>query len=303
MSAEGGLASQLDVSFFQKTRRTRSYNVDGKPIPAEDNPRRVFNRLFRGDASSKETRRERLQGRLKLVDAVFESSKALRRKIGKSDGERMDQYLTSLDEIENRLIASERWLDVPIKKQDYSHLDLDAISEGAPDDNYRNMFDLIALAFDADITRSVAFMLSREDGMGVSDTFPIKLGLGATHHNLSHAEDKKGQMAFARYDRFLAEPVAHFLNRLIESRDAGTSLLDNTVVLFGNGASTTHNLTNLPTLVAGGAGMGLKHGTHWRKAGTPMANLYLSILHAMGIEVPAFSDSTGPLGGSVFAGC
>ncbi|QEH34655.1 hypothetical protein OJF2_31960 [Aquisphaera giovannonii] len=293
------LSIDAGVGFLSRTG-TISYNGEGKPIPAENNPRRVFNRLFRGDASAKGVQRERLQGRLRLVDAVLESSRTLRRKLGKSDGERMDQYLTSLDEIEGRLVASERWLDVPIKAQDYGHLNLDATSEGAPGDYYRNMLDLIALAFDADITRSVAFMLSREDGMGVSDTFPIKLGLGATHHNLSHAEDKDGQTAFARYDRFLAEQIAHFLGRLAEYRDAGASLLDNTIVLFGSGASTTHNPTNLPTLLAGGAGMGLKHGTHWRQPGTPMSNLYLSILHSMGIEEPSFSDSTGVLSEAVF---
>ena len=104
----------------------------------------------------------------------------------------MDQYLTSLNEVESRLIASERWIDIPLKKQDYSHLNLDATNEGEPAEYYRNMFDLIALAFDADITRSVAFMLNREDGMGISDTFPLKLGLSKTHHNLSHA-DRQGR--------------------------------------------------------------------------------------------------------------
>ena len=76
------------------------------------------------------------------------------------------------------------------------------------------MFDLIALAFDADITRSVAFMLNREDGMGISDTFSIKLGLSRTHHNLSHAENKAGQLDFAKYDLFLSEQIAQFLRRL-----------------------------------------------------------------------------------------
>ena len=74
----------------------------------------------------------------------------------------MEQYLTSLDEVESRLIAAEKWIDVPLKRQDYSHLDLEVTTEGEPADYYRNMFDLVALAFDADITRSVAFMLNRE---------------------------------------------------------------------------------------------------------------------------------------------
>ena len=132
-------------------------------------------------------------------------------KLGKTDRERMDQYLTTLNEMESRLVASERWIDIPLKKQDYSHLNLDATNEGDPAEYYRNMFDLIALAFDADITRSVAFMLNREDGMGISDTFPLKLGLSKTHHNLSHATDKEGQLDFAKYDLFLSKQVAHFL--------------------------------------------------------------------------------------------
>ena len=127
------------------------------------------------------------------------------------------------------------------------------------------MFDLIALAFDADITRSVAFMLNREDGMGISDTFPLKLGLSKTHHNLSHATDKEGQLHFAKYDLFLSQQMAHFLERLNGYQDRNGSVLDNTIVLFGSGASTTHNSHNLPTLIAGGANMGLKHGTYWRE--------------------------------------
>jgi hypothetical protein len=294
------LSIDAGVGFLSRTG-TISYNLEGKPIPAENNPRRVFDRLFRGDTASLASQREQLKKRIKLVDAVRESARALHQRLGKSDSEKMDQYMTSLTEIEDRLAASEKWIDVPLKSQDYSHLNLDATSEGEPREYYRNMFDLIALAFDADITRSVAFMLNREDGMGVSDTFPLKLGLNRTHHNLSHAEDKEGQLAFARYDQFLSEQLASFLGRLKEFRDLEGSVLDNTIVLFGSGASTTHNPTNLPTLIAGGSRMGLKHGTYWRKPNTPMSNVYLSILRSMRIEEPAFSDSTCVLHDSIFS--
>lgn len=294
------LSIDAGVGFLSRTG-TISYNLEGKPIPAENNPRRVFDRLFRGDRSSLASQREQLQRRIKLVDAVLENAKSLNQQLGQSDREKMDQYLTSLDEIEARLVASEKWIDIPLKAQDYTKLNLDASSEGEPREYYRNMFDLIALAFDADITRSVAFMLNREDGMGVSDTFPLKLGLNRTHHNLSHAEDKEGQLAFAKYDLFLSEQVAYFLGRLKEFQDHNGNVLDNTIVLFGSGASTTHNPTNLPTLIAGGAKMGLKHGTHWRKANTPMSNLYLSILQAMKIEEHSFSDSTGVIHESIFS--
>jgi hypothetical protein len=294
------LSIDAGTGFLSRTG-TISYNLDGRPVPAENNPRRVFDRLFREDRSSLQSQREKLQRRIKLVDAVVESAKSLDQQLGKSDRERMDQYLTSLNEVETRLVASEKWIDVPLKKQDYSHLNLDATSEGEPAEYYRNMFDLIALAFDADITRSVAFMLNREDGMGISDTFPLKLGLSKTHHNLSHAEDKVGQMQFAKYDLFLSQQIAHFLEKLNGYQDRDGRVLDNTIVLFGSGASTTHNSRNLPTLIAGGANMGLKHGNYWRAGEMRMSNVYLSILRSMGIGQESFSDSTGTASGPVFS--
>lgn len=293
------LSIDAGTGFLSRTG-TISYSLEGKPIPAENNPRRIFNRLFQSDRSSLESEREQLQRRIKLVDAVLENARALNRQLGRSDREKMDQYLTSLNEVESRLIASEKWIDIPLKPQDYSHLDLNVTNEGEPAAYYRNMFDLIALAFDADITRSVTFMLNREDGMGISDTFPLKLGLTRTHHSLSHAEDKDGQMQFARYDLFLSEQVAYFLGRLKEFQDHSGSVLDNTIVLFGSGASTTHNPRNLPTLVAGGTNMGLRHGTSWRRGETRMANVFLSILRSLGIEQDSFADSTGTASDSIF---
>jgi hypothetical protein len=293
------LSIDAGTGFLSRTG-TISYSVEGRPIPAENNPRRLFDRLFRGDRNSLQSERAALQRRIKLVDAVVDSAKSLNQQLGKTDRERMEQYLTSLNEVESRLIASEKWIDIPLKTQDYSHLDLTVTNESEPASYYRNMFDLIALAFDADITRSVTFMLNREDGMGISDTFPLKLGLTRTHHNLSHAGDKDGQLEFAKFDLFLSEQVAHFLKRLTEYQDRDGSVLDNTIVLFGSGASTTHYPKNLPTLIAGGNNLGLKHGQYWRNGETRMSNMFLSILRSMGIEQETFADSTGTLSNSIF---
>jgi len=279
------------VGFLSRTG-TISYSSTGKPIPAENNPRQIFNRLFRADRASMEAQRKNLKRRIKLVDAVLEQAKSLNQSLGKSDREKMDQYLTSLNEVEERLVASEKWIDIPLKKQDHSHLELDAHSEGDPGKYYRTMFDLIALAFDADITRSIAFMLNREDGMGISDTFPIKLGIKRTHHSLSHAQDKDGQLMFAKYDQFLTEQLVHFFKRLQGYKENQGTVLDNTIVLYGSGASTTHLPENLPTLVAGGANMGLKHDQYWRNGKTRMSDVFLSILHSLGVEEETFADST-----------
>jgi hypothetical protein len=294
------LSIDAGVGFLSRTG-TISYDLQGRPVPAESHPRRVFDRLFRVEQSSQAAQRSQLQSRIKLVDAVVENANRFQKSLGRSDRDKMDQYLSSLNEIESRLIASEKWIDIPLKQQDYSAINLDASPEGEPAEYYRNMFDLIALAFDADITRTVAFMLNREDGMGISDTFPLKLGLTRTHHNLSHAGDKDGQLEFAKYDLFLSQQLASFFAKLNSLRDPAGSVLDNTIVLYGSGASTTHWPRNLPTMVVGGNNLGLRHGSYWRQDEGKMANLYLSILQSLGIEASNFADSTGTLATDVFS--
>lgn len=279
---------------------TVSYDGKGKPIPAENNPRRIFEGLFKGNRGTLDAQRAQLRQRMKLVDAVFENARMLDRRLGRTDRDKMEEYMTSLNEFETRLEASEKWLDIPLKKQDYSHLDLDASPEVDPELYYQTMMDLVALAFDADITRSVTFMMNREDGMGISDTFPLKLGMSQTHHSMSHKKDKKGLLEWGRYDRFLSEQLAYLLKRLNGFHDKRGSVLDNTIVLYGSGASTTHKNTNLPTLVAGGANMGLKHG-RFIEGGGRMTDMYLSILHSMGIAVESFGDSRGTMSNSIFS--
>ncbi len=293
------LSIDAGVGFLSRTG-TISYDQQGRPVPAENHPRRVFDRLFRVEQASQSDQRNKLKSRIKLVDSVVDSANQFSKSLGQSDRDKMDQYMTSLNEIESRLIASEKWIDIPLKPQDYSPLNLDASPEGEPADYYRNMFDLIALAFDADITRSVSFMLNREDGMGISDTFPLKLGLTRTHHNLSHAGDKDGQLEFAKYDLFLSQQLAHFFGKLQAMQDREGSVLDNTIVLYGSGASTTHTPRNLPTLVVGGNNLGLRHGKYLQTGEARMANLYLSILHSLGVASESFADSNGTLATDVF---
>ncbi len=293
------LSIDAGTGFLSRTG-TISYDLEGRPIPAENSPRRVFERLFRVDRDSLQSEREGLRRRIRLVDAVLESARSLQQQLGRSDRDRMDEYLTSLNEVEARLEASERWIDIPIKEQDYAGLNLDITNEDDPAEYYRTMFDLIALAFDADITRSVTFMLNREDGMGISNTFPLKLGLSKPHHNLSHATDKEGQLDFAKFDLFLSQQISHFVKELDGYRDRQASVLDNTIVLYGSGASTTHNSRNLPTMIIGGTAMGLQHGQYWREDDARLSNVYLSILRSMNIETDSFSDSTETIANTIF---
>jgi hypothetical protein len=100
---------------------------------------------------------------------------------------------------------------------------------------------------------------------------------------------------------FLSEQIAYFFKRLTEYRDRAGSVLDNTIVLYGSGASTTHTPKNLPTLLAGGANMGLRHGHYWRNGEQQLSNMYLSILRSLGLEQESFADSTGTLNSPIFS--
>ncbi len=294
------LSIDAGTGFLSRTG-TISYSLEGRPIPAENSPPRVFDRLFRerplvdpvtsGTPSSK---------RIKLVDAVAESARDFNRQLGRSDRERMEQYLTSLNEVESRLIASEKWIDVPLKTQDCSHVDLDVTNESEPALYYRNMFDLIALAFDADITRSVTFMLNREDGMGISDTFPIKLGLSQTHHSLSHAGDKDEAARFRevrpvpqRADRRVPRPPERVPRPGRDGpRQHGRPLRER--------REHDAQSRNLPTLVAGGSRMGLRHGQFW-KGTTRGCRTCISASCVRSISRPSRSPTApGTLDGAIF---
>lgn len=276
---------------YQSRTASLSYNLEGNPIPAENNPRHIFNRLFLASSDSQEEQRGLLRSKTKVVDAVLENSRKFNQSLGQVDKDKMDLYLTSLSEIEDRLITSEKWLDIPLKKQDHSQLNFEYDLEKNPADFYEIMFDIIALAFDADITRSASFLLNREDGMGISNTFPQVLGLSAGHHALSHAKNKQGQLDFAKYDQFLNTQVAYFLDKLAGFKEGSHRLLDNTLVMYGSGASETHLTNNLPLLLAGGANMGLQHGRHIRAEKEQLSNIYFSILKSMQIPVDSFADS------------
>ncbi|NQZ60084.1 MAG: DUF1552 domain-containing protein [Lentisphaeraceae bacterium] len=296
LSVDGG------VGYISRTA-TASFDYQGRPIPAENSPQQIFKRLFLGSKSSIKKQRALMKQKMKLVDAVLENSKDFNKSLGKSDKETMDQYLTSLNELENRINTSERWIDIPLKKQDYSQLNFNYDLEKGPADFYQVMFDLIALAFDADITRSVTFMLNREDSQGISDTFPLKLGLGKTHHALSHSNcrsHKKDMITYGKYDLFLSEQVSYFLDKLKSFKDVKGNVLDNSYVLYGSGCSTTHLTLNMPSLLAGGKNMGIKHSTYFRNKNDHQCNLYLSIMKSMGLPVDSFGDSSKPLEDGIF---
>ncbi len=295
LSCDGGIGYKSRVS-------TLSFSPNGTPLPSESSPRQIFERYCSaGDARSEEAARHRVREGRKVVDLVKADSQDLARRLGREDQTRLDEYVSTLAEIEDRINRAESWIGKPVKEGDVRHLKLGA-QQVNPAEYIRTMCDLIVLAFQTDTTRVVTYMVSREDGMGWGDQFPvIALGLKGGHHKLTHDRTEGFFERWARYDQFLVQMYAYLLQRLSDTRDEHGSLLDNSMVLFGSACSTLHNARNYPLVLAGGKNMGLEHGQYRQfPESLPLSNLYLSMLAALDVSVPSFADSTGKLG-QIFA--
>ena len=270
-------------------RNTISWQSPTSPLPMENNPQVIFERLF-GDGSTNEERAARRQQALSLLDAVGEQITALERNLPAADRARLDLFLTDVREIERRIEkAGTRTSD---------DLDIPARPSGIPEDieeHIKLMMDLQVLAWQADITRITTFQLASElsntvyPASGVRDAFHI-----LSHH--SHIEDNKAR--FAVLNRYHVGLLSYLLERLDQLPDGDGSLLDNSVILYGSGMSdgNEHNHSPLPVLLAGGAGGALEGGRHLRHAtDTTMSNLLLAVLHKLGVEQESFGDSTAVL--------
>ena len=292
MSTDGGVG-------YKSRATTLSFDGTGRAIPAENNQRQIFERYFSpgGGESTKERRQSLEQGK-KIVDMILEDSKRLQRMLGKSDVDKMDEYLTSLSQVEEQVIRNEKWLDVPLKPFDADRLDLAADANGAPEAYLRSMIDIMVLGFQIDLTRVMTFMMAREDGMGLGDLFPkVAVGLKKGHHAISHDKGEDRYEQWGKYDKWLNEQFAYFLEKMSTTSDEYGPLIDNTITLYGSACSSTHNARNYPLVLAGGENLGLKHGeyTVFDEKHEPMSNLFVSMLNTLGVPTKKFSDSTGPL--------
>jgi hypothetical protein len=285
LSSQGGVGT--------KSRSTTiSFDAQGHAIPAESVPRRLFERLFEPPAAGDRAARERaLASGRRRVDFLMEDARSLRNNLGRPDQQRLDEFLQSLSEVEDRLQRSQEWLGRAIPQIDRSQVNLD-VSPRGPTDYIRTMLNLIVLAFQTDTTRVAAYQMCAEDGVGICDRFPSIVGCGTGgHHGLSHDSNP---LNWARYDRYLAEQFAYFLNRLASIREGDARLLDNTMALYGSGTSTTHNARNYPTILAGGRNLGLQHGRFIKQATErPLGDLYLTMLHRYDIPLRNFADNAG----------
>ena len=268
-------------------RDTISWQGPNSPLPMENNPQVIFERLF-GDGTTAAERQARRTQSISLLDSVLGEAATLQRVLPASDRSRLDQYLTDVREIERRIQKSGQQLsaDLPVP----------AAPTGAPADieeHIKLMLDLQVLAWQADITRVSTFLLAKELSGAV---YPKSTVRDAFHTLSHHSNIQQNKDRFAVLNTYHVALFQYFLDKLQSTPDGDGTLLDHSVVLYGSGMSdgNQHNHTDLPIILAGGASGRLKGGRHIRNPKkTPMANLLLSILDMMQVPAEKFGDSTG----------
>ncbi|MBD3676351.1 MAG: DUF1552 domain-containing protein [Planctomycetaceae bacterium] len=271
-----------------------SYTENGSMIPAEDSPSQLFTKLFIDDSPAEQKRQaRRLQEGQSIMDLVQDDSKRLSKQLGKGDQDRLDAYFTSVRDLENRLAASEAWVNRPKPKVD-AKKPVDIRNNNDFVGQQQLMTDMIKLALKTDSTRFITYHLGGSGGV-----VPLP-GVDEGYHSLSHHgrdEDKLGQLALV--EAAIIGAWGDFLRELDAEDDHGRSLLDQTSVFLTSnlGNASNHDNRNMPVLLAGG---GFRHGQHLafdQKNNYPLPNLYVSLLQRLGLETDQFKTSTGTLTG------
>jgi hypothetical protein len=281
-ACDGGMSCIYETSL--------SWSSPTTPLPAEANPRVVFERLF-GDGGSAADRLAALREDGSLIDFVSDDIAHVQKKLGPGDRTKLSQYLDTVREIERRIQKAEQ----------------QTANSAAPDltrpigvpsaygDHAKLMFDLQALAMQADITRVITFQLAREAS---TRTYP-EVGVPEAHHPTSHHGNDPEKLAkLAKINAYHVSLFAYYLEKLKSIPDGDGSLLDHSMILLGSGMGNpdVHNHVNLPIVVAGGGAGKLKGGRHIKyEEPTPLANLHLTLLDKVGIHLDSFADSKGTI--------
>ena len=285
--------SSMQFSAGKDEGMALSWNSSGVALPSQSSLSTLYSMLFEAPQQREMSVLRRTQGEKRsILDLVESDARILQGRIGREDQEKLDQYFTSVRELERKLTQSEAWLDRPKPKVDYE-LPADA---GGRDfvDRVPLYYDLIRLALQTDSTRIITFALA--DLGGNSGGFPLTRG----YHQLTHHGKVESYIKeLSIIERFHARQFGRFLDQLDVIREPnGKTLLDNTMALFGSGMgnASSHSNKNLPLLLAGG---GFKHGQHVRfeKGSTPACNLFVSMLQRFGVETDKFNLATGTLNG------
>ena len=265
-----------------------SWRTPTMPLPMENSPRLVFERLF-GEGGSTEELRAHLRTDRSILDSVMDDMTRLKRSLGAGDRSKVTEYMDAVREVERRIQTAE-------EHAGKSDLVLPERPVGIPesfDDHAKLMLDLQVLAYQADVTRVFTLMMGREQSMR---TFP-QIGVNEGHHGVSHHQDNPAKLAMIqKINTYHISLLAYFLEKMRATSDGDGSLLDHSMILYGSGMSdgNLHNHVNLPLVLAGGGSGHLKGGRHIRYAEPmPMANLLVGLLDKAGVHLDKFGDSTG----------
>ncbi|GAB4464344.1 MAG: DUF1552 domain-containing protein [Armatimonadaceae bacterium] len=295
----GGLAGDCDSGYSCAYSSTIAWRTESTPVAKETNPRLVFERFFGGldQHETAQARELRIATDKSILDFVMEDAAALKRKLGVEDQRKLEEYFVGVREVEQRIA----WTEKAGKEGAQGMPGGMAVPQGVPSDyaeHIRLMGDMMILAFQADLTRVSTFMFANEG----SNRSYRNIGIAEGHHELSHhGKSHEKQEKIRQINRFHVEQVAYILNKMQSTKEGSGSLLDNTLLVYGGGISDgdRHNHDDLPLILAGGAAMGVKGGRHLQyKNGTPMTNLFLTMLDKVGVPadtVGTIGDSTGRL--------
>ena len=284
-----GLIGACDGGYSCTYINTVSWRTPTTPLPMEINPRAVFERLF-GEGGTAEQRAERLRQDRSILDAVTQQAGRLKMSLGGEDRVIMTQYLDNIREIERRIQVAE--------KQTGARGDVPQAPTGIPDsfeDHIKLMFDLQALAYQADLTRVSTFMLARELSQR---TYP-QAGSHDPHHSVSHHQNDPVKIdTLTRIQTYHMGMFAYYLDKLNSIPDGDGTLLDHSMILYGSNMSNSnlHNHFPLPAVLAGGGAGGVKGNRHLKYADyTPMTNLLMTMLGKLEVPMEKIGDSTGAL--------
>lgn len=300
--------------------QTQSFNSEGRPIPAMNKPKDVFDMLF---VTSNKDAAARLARSKSALDLLIANTRALNRELSSHDQQTLQQYLDAVRDTEVKLTKAQKWIDTPFPTVDTKYLTLDAEPKEARL-YFQTMYELIYLAFLSDSTRVATFQLGRENGEGPHDLLSLAVGLGPAH-GLTHAvKQPDGWKNLGTYNRYQVEEFSRFLHRLKETSEPSGdgNMLDNTFAMHGSASSSFHLSRNYPILSAGGKNFGFSNGRYLKfgkgnednQAGAgidtdsgwqgkveveelPLSQMFVTVLQRLGVETDSFGGVQGTLTG------
>lgn len=311
LSTNGGIGAPRGA-------QTQSYNREGRPIPALNKPKQIFDLLF---VTNGKGAAEKLARSKSSLDLLLDNSRSLSRQLSQRDQQSLKQYLDAVRDTELKLSKAQKWIDSPIPQVDTKNLHLDAEPKEARL-YFQTMYELIYLAFLSDSTRVATFQLGRENGEGPHDLLSLAVGFGGAHGLTHDVKKPGGWQNLGTYNRYQAEEFGRFAQRLKDTPepDGNGNMLDNTVAMHGSASSSFHLSRNYPIISAGGKNLGFTNGRYLKfgkgnednQAGAgidtdagwmlkteveelPLAKLFVTILQRLGVETDSFAGESGTL--------